>query len=406
MIRRGFALLLALAGPAAAQTDDVPVDAAGVDAGEGAMARVIVDYAELRAGPGKAYVSRGRVYQGDEVEVLKGADIGGWMEVLATGGNRGWLQSRDLKVVPGSKSARTSKVDEQFTYDDKGRRIGADGRPIGSGEGARRTATPEDFDLDNFEAGATTVTPGADEPLGLSIRVGGGATQIQRAFGSNAPGDSLLRTLESKPLGYGFDVEVGYTVFDHLAVRGLFRDVRFTETRLQTAAYNGGQPFGLAVDAQQAELDAVGRFPILDGWVGAYAGGRFWRQGYREVQPTPLFLTTTWIGLGAGAAAGWAFGPLDVAARGGVVLPFDVSQDPQASGEASPFGFAGAAEVAYAFLPSLAVVGHWHYSRLTTDFTGPATHIDATLDREGPTYTRAQSIDSLHGGGLGIRWTP
>ncbi len=406
MIRRVFALVLALAGPAAAQTPDVPVDGAGVDAAAGAMGRVIVDVAELRAGPGKAYVSRGRVYQGDEVEILKGADIGGWMEVLAAGGARGWLQRDAVKITPGAKSTRTSRVDEQFTYDDKGRRIGPDGRPIGSGEGARRTETPEDFDLDSFEDGAAVVTPGESTPWGLSVRLGAGATLIRRGFNTNAPADSLLRTLESKPLGYGFDLEVGYRPIDYLAVRALFRDARFTETKLQTPTYNGGQPFGLAVDAQQAELDLVGRFPILDGWVGAYAGGRFWRQGYRQVQPTPLFLTTTWLGLGAGGALGWAFGPVDVAGRGGIVLPFDVSQTPQSSGEADPFGFGASAEVAWSFLPQLAVVGHWHYSTLTTDFTGPATHVDATLDREGPAYSQGQSVDSLHGGGLGVRWTP
>lgn len=396
--------LLALTAPAAAQSD-VPVEAAGVQAGAGAVARVVIDFAELRAGPGQAYVSRGRVYQGDEVEVLKGADTGGWVEVLAAGGAKGWLRSRDIKVVAG-KTARPSRVEEEFTYDDKGRRVGPDGRPIGSGEGARRTTTPEDFDLDSFEDGAAVVTPGGDDDLGLVVRLGGGATQIQRAFGSNAPPESLLRSLTSKPLGYGFDVEVQYAPLKYAAVRGLFRDVRFTETQLQTAAYNGGQPFGLSVDAQQAELDLIGMFPILDGFVGAYVGGRFWRQAYREIQPTPLFLTTTWIGLGAGGLAGWAFGPVDLTARGGVVLPFDVSQTPQASGVPEAFGFGAGAEVAWTFMPTLAVVGHWHYSKLTTDFSGPATHIDAGLNAQGATYTQAQSIDTLQGVGLGIRWTP
>lgn len=405
MLRTALALAgLFAAAPALAQSD-VPVEAAGVEAGAGSVARVVIDFAELRAGPGRAYVSRGRVYQGDEVELRKAADSGGWVEVVATGGETGWLRMGDLKVVPG-KQGRTSRVEEKFQYDEKGRRIGADGRPIGSGEGARRTATPEDFDLDTFEDGAAVVTPGAPADLGLSVRIGGGATQVQRAFGSNAPADSLLRSLESKPLGYGFDVDVQYAPMDFVAVRALFRDVRFTETRLQTAAYNNGQPFGLAVDAQQAELDAIGRFPILDGWVGAYVGGRFWRQAYRELQPTPLFLTTTWIGLGAGGAAGWAFGPLDVSARGGIVLPFEVSQTPEASGEPDAFGFGAGAEVAYAFMPSLAAVAHWHFSRLTTDFSGPATHIDDNIDPAGPTYTQAQSIDTLHGGGVGIRWTP
>lgn len=400
------AALCALPAGAAAQ-GDVPVEGTGVDARAGQVARVAVDFAEVRAGPGEAYVSRGRVYQGDRVELQRGADTGGWVEVLATGDVRGWLKLRDLKIVPGEKAEIAPKVKEQFTYDERGRRVGPDGRPIGSGEGARRTATPEDFDLDSFEDGAAVVEPGADTPLGLDLRVGVGASQIRRAFLSNAPADSLLRELSSKPLGYGVDVEVAYAPIDFVAVRGLFRDVRFAETRLQTSAYNGGQPFGLAVDAQQAELDVVGRFPILDGWVGAYAGGRFWRQAYQELRPTPLFLTTTWIGLGAGGAAGWAFGPVDLTARGGVALPFSIEQSPVSGGEAEAFGFAAAAEVAWTFLPGFAAVGYWHIDRLTTDFTGPGTHRDTDLTPEGEgSYDVAQSIDTVHGGGIGVRWRP
>lgn len=395
-----------LAPPVGAQSPSVPVEAAGVGARTGQVARVVIDFAELRAGPGQAYVSRGRVYQGDKVEIQRGADTGGWVEVRAAGDVRGWLRQRDIRIVPGEVVERPPPGGDGFKYDEKGRRITADGKLVGSGEGARRSVTPEDFDMDAFESGATTVeTPGGESAMALDVRLGLGVSQLRRAFLSNAGPDSLLADLSSKPMGYGVDLEVVYGPIEYLAVRALFRDVRFTETRLQTAVYNDGNPFGLSVDAQQAELDAIGRFPILDGWVGAYAGGAFWRQAYREIQPTPLFITTTYIGLAAGGAAGWAFGPVDLTARGGVLMPFSVGQTPAASGEPSAFGFSGSAEVAWSFLDAWAVVGHWHFSRITTDFSGPATHIDTTITEPGnATYTQAQSIDTTHGGGVGVRW--
>ncbi|MEZ4431986.1 MAG: SH3 domain-containing protein [bacterium] len=407
-------LLVALAGaasPALAQEPAVPVEAAGVSGDE--VARVMSDFAEVRAGPGEAYVSRGRVYQGDRVEVQRRSDTGAWVEVVAGGGVTGWLRSKDIKIVPGEKPAGAAATDAgrdrrqtNYTYDENGRRRRLDGRAAGSGEGAR-TQTPEDVDLDDFGAATVVSSGGGGGASALSLRVSLGAGQMARQFSSNAPANSLLALVEARPLGFGAEVAVEYVPLWFLAVRGGFRDLRFAETRLQTPRYNGGAPFGLAVDRQEALLDVGGRYPFGDGFAGVYVGGRFARQAFQELQPVPLLLTTTTIGLGAGAEAGWRLGPVDVAARGGVVLPFVVDQAPADSGEPSALGFEAGAEVAWSFMPGLSVVGSGQFSRLTIDHSGPATQVDpAVTAAGGSTYTVAKTVDTVFGGGLGVRWQP
>lgn len=405
-------VLACAAGPAGAQTAAVPVEAAGVSGDK--VGRVISDFAEVRAGPGEAYVSRGRVYLGDRVEVTRRADTGGWVEVMAAGGVQGWLRSKDMQIVPGEKAASAgvdaAQVDAgrdrrqtNYTYDKDGRRRRLDGRPVGSGEGAR-TETPEDLDLDDFSGGGLDSGAGSGEAAPLSLRVSLGASQMQRMFSSNAAANSLLSLVESRPLGFGAEISAEYVPLRFLAVRGGFRDVRFAETELQTARYNNGQPFGLAVDRQEAMLDVAGRYAFGAGYGGVYVGGRFARQAFQELQPVPLLLTTTTLGLGAGVEVAWAFGPVDVGARGGVVVPLSVEQAPVDSGEPDGLGFEAGVEVAYALSAAWAVVASGQFSRLTIEHEGPATQVDRVATPAGPTYTQARTVDTVVGGGLGVRW--
>lgn len=405
-----LAILCLMPAAAGAQSPTVPLESTGVEARAGQVARVTIDYTEVRAGPGQAYVSRGRVYQGDRVEVQRRADNGAWVEVVASGGIRGWLPVRDIKIVPGetakpvdgASDAGRDRRQRGFTYDDQGRRRRLDGRAVGSGEGAR-TRIADDEDLSDFpDAGSSSGS--VEHPL--QLRLGFGATQIRRVFVSNSQVDSYLSSIEARPVGFGPELEVAYTPLPFLQVRGGFRDARFTETRFQTALYNEGQPFGLAVDTQQAELDVVGRLPIAQGWIGVYVGGHFWRQAFQEIRPVPLFLSHTTLALAAGADAGWAFGPVDLAVRGGVLLPLSLEQSPASSGDSDGFGYGISGELAWAFTSAWAVVAHGHTSRITTDFAGNATHIDTTINPDAPAYNTAQSIDTLLGGGLSVRWRP
>lgn len=403
------ALLLGT-GAAWAQTPAVPVEAAGVEGDE--VARVMVDYAEVRAGPGEAYVSRGRVYQGDKVQVKRRADTGAWMEVVAGGGVTGWLRTGDLKIVPGERIKPTvddpgrDRRQTNYTYDENGRRRRLDGRAVGSGEGAR-TQTPEDVDLDDFGSSWGAAPSDGSSPAGgagrLSVRLGVGAGRMERDFSSNAPADSLLGRIASRPVGYGAALDVDYSPLWFLTVHGAFRDLRFAETQLQTARYNNGQPFGLAVDRQEGALDVGGRYPFGAGHAEVYVGGRYWRQAFQELQPVSLLLTTTVIGVAGGAEAGYAFGPVDVTARGGVVLPLSIEQSPTDSGEPEALAFEASLTVAYAFTESWAAYVGGYYSKLTIDHSGPATQVDPDVG-EPPTYTVARTIDSTIGGTVGVRW--
>ncbi|MCA9539443.1 MAG: SH3 domain-containing protein [Myxococcales bacterium] len=404
------ALLLLFIWPAAAaaQGPSVPLEAGGLGA-DGAPGQVIIDFAEVRAGPGNAYVSRGRVYQGDRVEVQRRSDTGEWVEVTASG-VRGWLKAKEVRILPkeapregDATDAGRDRRETNYTYDAQGRRRAANGRAMGSGEGTSRQMA-DDEDLSDFpEAGQTASNLSFG---GLALSVTAGAAQIRRTFISNAGQDSLLGDLLAKTLGFSAELGVEWTPMPYVAVRGSFRDARFAETRVLALTLNDGQEIAIGVDAQQAGLQVAGQYPLLDGAFGAYVGGLFWRHAFQTTQPVPLYLTSTTIAAEAGAQAAWRFGPVDVRARGGILYPLSFSQSPADSGDPDGFGYRAAAEVAWQFAPQWAVLGQWTFSRITTDFRGTSTHVDTTVDPpDGRSYTAAQQIDTIHGGGVGVRFS-
>lgn len=381
-------LVLLLAGPAAAQS------AAGST--RAIEARVIADYAEVRAGPGAAYVSRGRVYGGDKLRVTKRSDSGEWYEISGAGIS-GWVRARAVEVGEGAAAPSNPGRDRKttnYTYDSDGRRIFPDGREMGSGEGTRGARPEQKRARERPGDGA------------LKLRVSLGAAQIRRSFESNIAIESALRELTASATGFGYEIEAEYVPMPYVAVRALYRDTRFTEVQIPA---NEAFGFDAAVDigtsAQQGELDVTGRLPLGKGWVGAYAGGQLLRHQYQQTEPYAVFLTNTFIAAAAGAGAGWRFGPVEVGGRGGVFLPVSVSQSPEEGGEPDGVGLSAAAQLAWHVAPRFAVVGHWHFTRVKTEFEGESTHVDTHGDQpEG--YSAAKETDSVHGGGLGVRWTP
>ena len=381
-------LLLLLAPPANAQR------AAG--SGRTLEARVTADYAEVRAGPGAAYVSRGRVYGGDKLRVKQRSENGEWYEVVGAGVN-GWVRARALEVGQGTAAPSNPGRDRKttnYTHDADGRRIFLDGREMGSGEGTKGT---------RVRKRRARKRSGDDV---MKLRVSLGAAQIKRTFESNIAIESALRDLSASATGFGYEFEAEYVPIPYVAVRALYRDTRFTDIQIPANEEFG---FEAAVDigtsAQQAELDVTGRFPIGQGWVGAHAGGHLLRHQYQETQPYAVFLTNSFIAAVAGAGVGWRFGPIEVGGRGGIFLPVSVSQSPQEGGDPEGFGFSAAAHLAWHLAPRFAVVGHWHFTRVRTDYKGESTHADTHGDQP-EAYSVAQEIDAVHGGGLGVRWTP
>lgn len=400
---RWILLLPALwAAPALGQ--DAPADAPAQQAPR--AGRVVVDYTEVHAGPGAAYIARGRVYQGDRVEVLARSDVGDWIEIRA-GGVQGWVRARYVELDGGADMVRgpdgapdpgRDRRETNYRYDEQGRRVTLDGRPVGSGQGTAGNAgmTEEDWDVD---------PPAAAGGSALSVRVAFGASQVRRVFDSDIEGDSALRHLEASPLGLSSELSAEWAPLRYLAVRGLLRDTRLAEAGVgANPDFGFDQALALAVEAQQVELDVIGRYPFGPAWAGGYGGLHLLRHAFQRTSPFPIFLTTTYVAAGVGGAAGVELGPVEIAARGGLFYPVALSQDPGDSGDPAPLGMDASAEVAWTFLPHWAAVAHFHFVRVQTDFTGESAHADTSGDAVR-TYTRARQTDSVLGGGAGVRWS-
>ena len=68
---------------------------------------ISVDVEELRAGPGAAYISRGRTYRGESVRILETSDTGEWVRVEVSR-LEGWLPAKS--VTNGGQFSRQQFV--------------------------------------------------------------------------------------------------------------------------------------------------------------------------------------------------------------------------------------------------------------------------------------------------------
>ncbi|MCA9544592.1 MAG: hypothetical protein KC613_09380 [Myxococcales bacterium] len=389
--------LAALGAPAVAGAQQVPVRPGGQAVNT--RGKVKVDYAELRAGPGVAFLPRGRAYMGDLVDVLARDESGDWLEITA-GGVRGWVPLRavDLRVGGDRAEGGRDRRQQNYRYDAEGRRVFLDGTTMGSGEGTQGRV--EDPLPPEWHKTA----------LPLAVRVGFGAGRIRRDFEAAIEPDSPLRKLAVSPMAITTEIGVDYTPHRHLALRLNFRDARLSDAVIPANPnYGFVDEVAINTNAQQLELDVVGRLPLAGdaGWIGAYGGLWLFRQAFQKTDPVVLFLTTAFTGASAGLAGGWTLGPVELAARAGLALPLAVSQDPADSGDADSLGVYGGAELAWAFHRQWALVGAGWYTRVQTDFSGGSTHVDPlTGGAVARDYQTARQTDGFVGGSLGVRWRP
>lgn len=361
--------------------------------------RVSVEMAEVRAGPGAVYVARGRVYQGDVVDVRRRNEGGTWVEVVG-GGLRGWIRVKELVLErPGAAppieggDAGRDRRETNYEYDAEGRRLWPDGRPVGSGEGT-----------DGFDPPAAPVRNRGS----LFLRAGLGVGRISRTFSSNIAEPSALRALSVDPTTAALEVDAHWDAHEYVAVRGGLRLAMLGSAQVPASEDLGlSSSVEIAASAVTADADAIGRIRFGSGWAGVYAGGRFLRHGFQETKPFPLLLTTTAIGAAGGGAAYWRFGRFDAAARAGLVKPLSVSQSPADSGEVKAAGgFEVVGDAAYAFRPGFAAFLSASFLRLTFDYRGASSHTDPKTGTSPKTYSGARERDELLTAVLGLRWRP
>jgi hypothetical protein len=364
----------------------------------GSTGKIGVDFVELRAGPGNGYLSKGRAYQGDEVNVLNRDPGGDWLEV-ESGGVKGWVKAGTvlLQAKGAAPSAGRDRRQNNYTYDAQGRRVFADGTAMGSGEGIG--------EHDDTPVGDTART----DPGAVRLRVAFGGARISRDWTAGIEPDSALARLGVNATAISTEVEVSYDALPWLQLRALFRDARLSEAVVPPNE-GFGFPDGLGIDvnSQQAELDATARYALSGGkgHIGGYLGGHLFRHAFQETRPFALFLSNTFIGLGAGLAADWKFGSVEAVLRGGILKPFAVAQSPAESGDPSALGGQANLEVAWWFAERWAVAANAHFMVMQTDWSGPSTHADPYTGPQPRNYEAAREEDQVVGGGLGIRFRP
>lgn len=393
----GLALGLGLSAPGEAPAQPQPTQARGGNTG-----RIKVDFIEVRAGPGAAYLAQGRAYQGDTVKVLQRDPGGDWLEIEANG-LRGWIKASAVNLQAGGEAPSPGRDRRQtnFTYDAQGRRVFADGTAMGSGEGiGDREDTP-------------VGDPTRSAPGRVRVRVGFGGARIARDWTAAVEPDSALAQLGVNSMAISTELETTFDPVPWLRLRLLFRDARLSEAVVPPNA-GFGFPDGLGIDvnSQQAELDAAGRLTVALGNagtlnLGVYAGGHLFRHAFQETRPFALFLTNTFVGLGTGVTGDWRLGAFEATVRAGIIKPLSVSQTPAESGQPSSFGGQGSLDLAWWFTDRWALAGQLHFMVLNTDWSGESTHHDPFT---GPpvlrTYIGAREEDQVLGGGLGVRFRP
>jgi hypothetical protein len=383
--------------------DSVPVEALGLQEMEpgSVKGRVIVDFAEVRAGPGAAYVSRGRVYRGDLVDVRRRAASTDWVEV-AGGGVRGWVRADALEMSRAGAAAPLDAGRDRrktnYTYDDAGRRVRPDGTPVGT-------------DTDGSEPAPDGPSTRGDGGWWVSASVGAG--RLHRAFESNIESPSALRSVTVSPYTAALAVEGGWDLMSWLSVRGTLRALLLGEETLPASEGFGiTQALSVTGDGLELGVDGVGQYDLGRLRAGGYAGVRVVRQAWQETRPYPILLTNLYAGPALGGAVGVAALPetLDVELRGGVVIPLSVSQSPAESGGAtSPFGYEVMGTATWHLTGPWSVIAGFSYTRIRTEFEGASTHADTetVADGEDPKrYDRARETDELTTFTAGVRWSP
>ena len=411
------------------------------DAGLAYSAVVHVDRAEVRAGAGDAYVSRGRAYDGDTLRVIRRTGDGAWLEVEVDG-LRGWVRARAITLRKAGRVAPTdagrSRRESNYSYDERGRRLRPDGTPRGSGEGTGKRAkgrpkpapepepeaepepeperpgrrggprrpspTPEDVEGLEAEEG-DTVDDGASM-WRLSATVGFG--QARRMFDSDIAVASALQHGEFQASGLLVDLQARATPLPYLAVQASLTHHATGSTRVPAAPDLGlNVPVEVGVGGLAVGLDAVGRYALSDdAAVEALVGARWWRQSVEATRPFPLFLTNdlTLVALGGGGEVAL---PLDLSlcGRAAYLHPVAESQSPVAGGALkSGSGFELAADLAWAVTPEWAVTLGGRVLRSRVERAGDSKHVDTHVDPPVG-YTQARETQTIQGALVGARWT-
>jgi len=359
-------------------------------------AEVKVDMTVMKAGPGSAYIDRGRLYRGDIVRILAKENLSDWVRVRA-GKLEGFIQIKTLQFqrnrIQNNANSNVIRRHKDYEYDSDGRRVNLGGDWVGSGETNRsRRLTPSEQD--------------ASAQQQPRVSVGLGVGQLKRAFRSNSEVRSLLSSTSAGPVVFNSSVKIDYQFHPLFEASVSLLDYRLGQTTLQTVVLNEGNPFVIDNDGQILDVGMSLRWATL-GWM--IKGGPFlgWhRHAFQETQPMAVFLSASTVIIGGFLGASLDFGraSLGIETKYGKVL--NSAQTPLKGGELnSGTQLSITAIAAVPLNQSLSIYLQAQLYQITVTYVGVSEHIDALTDPgQILSYTASEEENRLSSMNLGVTW--
>ena len=358
-------------------------------------AKVKARYVDVLSGPASAYTRRGRLYRGDVISI-RGEPGATWVHVL-DGAVKGWVPLSKLTIIPYA-TVRKSQDDEvdagrdrresNYAYDQDGRRRTTDGKLMGSGEGIGQEPPPPSLNLG---------------PRKFSIDLSVGFGQTDRRFYSNSALDSVLYGSMVAPIGLATQASAQWAITPWLSLESAITDVRLGASRVTAAPLNNGAEIEIDIDSQTALVDVLLTYPIGDFTVGGFGGVSFFRTGFTETEPVPLFLNTVVWSAVIGGSARYTKGDLDLRVRGAYVAPFSIQQAPNNSGTADGSGHHINGRIRWWAWGDWALAGELNVTHILVNYAGGGDHVD-TVALGGP-YTYSQARESTQVWGVVFGFT-
>jgi hypothetical protein len=365
---------------------------------KGKTAEISVKVVYVKAGAGKAFVNRGRLYQGDLVTILSKKNLSSWVEIQS-GRVKGYVPLKvlrfDTRTAPNSTDLNQLRRLEDYEYDTEGRRIKHSGDRAGSGEQEKQRALAQ-AKLDGRHNSPVT------------INLGIGAGRFQRFFSSNAPVQSILSKAEAEPVVFTTQAELNYRVSSKYQLSARFLDYRLGLTQLQTPVLNEGLPFD--IDNEGQLLAVAGSFSWNRTNLGI-AGGpvlSIQRHQFRRTEPLPIFLSslTTSIGIQAVLTAHVPGANMMLMGEYGNAL--NSSQTPESGGSLqSGYTWSVRAIIDVPINDMLSGTLEGLMSHEEVERAGQGSHVDNITDPNNELlYTASRDINQLSAVLIGIRWVP
>jgi len=342
---------------------------------------VIVNSADIYAGPSQAYSVRGRTFLGERLRVVGSSPKQDWLQVVTPAGVKGWVRAESLRNSRRQVAQDPGRFRRQteYQYDAQGRRITSAGAAAGSGEGFGQASQAAPQQLGSSQPSPTQGAqgiggmgaqgmgaqaqmtqppsgfPGASRGSsaieGLKIQlIPAGLNMSSRRFTSDIKLLSPLAKTESEALLYQYGLNLSYGVNQHFMLRLEGSDARGAE--VTTPAHPQRPellpPSQLGTSMTKLGLSALGGLPLGKLWVGGGAGLQYFMHSFKELAfglPelkgfTPL-QSHSYLSATAGLTARLALKGFDFSLEGGVLLPLSMSASPYQLGAWQGLGYYG-----------------------------------------------------------------